>query len=133
VDRHGGDVQVVKMACPGFVELVETGEISGPHAYQVVREALAPALEAHVDRVVLGCTHYPFLRPLISEIMGAEVEVLDSGAAVARQVERVLGERGILRQKVGEGTLSLYTTGDPSSVQPVVEGIWGQDADVRAA
>src|SRR5690606_18653872 len=62
VDKHGVGVEVVKVPCPGFVELVETGRINGTEAFAVVREILAPVVEADVDRVVLGCTHYPFLR-----------------------------------------------------------------------
>jgi glutamate racemase len=124
VDNHGAGVEVVKVACPGFVDLVEAGTVDGEEAVTAVREVLAPVVEAGVDRVVLGCTHFPFLRAAVSEVLGPDVEILDSGAAVARQVERVLLEKGLQRGE-GEGSLTVLSTGDPGVVQPVAERLWG--------
>jgi glutamate racemase len=132
VDNHGASVDVLKIPCPGFVELVEAGELSGPHAIQVVREALEPAREAGVDRVVLGCTHYPFLRHLVAEVLGDGVQILDSGAAVARQVERVLTQHRLLAPR-SAGTLTLLTTGDPAAVQPIAERLLDDSVSVEAA
>ena len=132
VDRHGVGVEVIKVPCPGFVELVEAGDISGERAVTTVREALTPILEIGVDRVVLGCTHYPFLRSAIETVLGSAVEILDSGAAVARQVERVLGDRG-LAASGNEGGIRLLTTGDPVIVQPAAERLWGDPLCVEAA
>jgi glutamate racemase len=123
LDNHVAGVEVVKIPCAGFVELVEAGEVSGPRAESVIREAIWPAIESGVDRVVLGCTHYPFLRDAIASVLGEGVEILDSGAAVARQVERVLAERGLLAPD-GEGSLELLTTGDPAAVQSAVDRLW---------
>lgn len=125
VDNHGVGVEVVKIACPGFVDLVEAGMISGERALEVIREVLEPARAAGVDRVVLGCTHYPFLRDAVAEVLGEGVEILDSGAAVARQVERVLRDSGLLQEK-GEGAFRFLTTGNPRAVEPVVERLWGE-------
>jgi glutamate racemase len=132
VDNHGAAVDVLKIPCPGFVELVESGELSGPRALQVVRDALEPAREAGVDRVVLGCTHYPFLRHLVLEVLGDEVQVLDSGAAVARQVQRVLAQHRLLSPR-NVGSLTLLTTGDPAAVQPVAERLLDDRVSVEAA
>jgi len=131
VDRHGGGVDMVKIPCPGFVELVETGEVTGPRALSIVRSVLAPAVKANVDRVVLGCTHYPFLRDAIAEVLGPDVQILDSGSAVARQVERVLVDKDLKRTR-GEGKLTLYTTGNPKAVQPVVQVLWNEPVQVLA-
>ena len=132
LDRFAGDVEVLGVACPGFVELVESGEVTGPRATEVVRAVLEPAVRAEVDRVVLGCTHYPFLHDVIAEVMGPGVEILDSGAAVARQVERVLAHGNLLRG-TGTGSLTLYSTGDLAAVQPVVDRIWDDRVTVQAA
>jgi glutamate racemase len=131
VDRHGAGVEVVKVACPGFVELVEAGEVTGPRALATVREDLAPVLSSPVDRVVLGCTHYPFLRDTITEVLGPDVEVLDSGAAVARQVKRVLTEHHLLAPAGGVGSFRLYTTGDPTTVQKVAQNLWNEPVTVE--
>ncbi len=128
VDRHATGVELLKVPCPGFVELVESGEVDGPNAMRVVSEALAPVVEARVDRVVLGCTHYPFLAGLISAVLGDGVRILDSGEAVARQVERVLAQNDLLASEEVDG-MTLLTTGDPAAVQPVAERLW--DPEVR--
>lgn len=129
VDRHAAGVELLKIPCPGFVELVESGELEGPNAMRVVGDALAPVVEARVDRVVLGCTHYPFLAGLISTILGGDVQILDSGEAVARQVERVLAQNDLFASGGEDGGMTLFTTGDPAAVQPVAERLW--DPEVR--
>jgi glutamate racemase len=131
VDRHAAGVELLKVPCPGFVELVESGRLDGPEASRVVGEALAPVIEAGVDRVVLGCTHYPFLTPLITSLLGDEVQVLDSGEAVARQVERVLAQNDLLTS-TGEGRVELYTTGDPSAVQPIARRLFDPGVTVES-
>ena len=96
-ERYAKDVEVVKVVGKGFVELVEADEESTPKAYDVVREAIEPLLGSGVDRLVLGCTHYPFLVPAIERaIEGYDIEIIDSGEAVARRVEWLL-ERYDLR------------------------------------
>jgi glutamate racemase len=130
VDNHGTGVDVVKIACAGFVEMVEKGAVSGPETIELVREVLEPAREAGVDRVVLGCTHYPFLRGAVAEVLGDGVEILDSGAAVARQVERVLRENGLLRSG-GEGAIRFLTTGIPAQIAPVVDRLWGRPVEIE--
>jgi glutamate racemase len=117
VERFGRGVEVFAQGCPGLVELVENGETEGPR----VREALAPYLRrmtaAGVDAVVLGCTHYPFLRDEIAAGLGPGVEIHDSGLAVARQLRRVLRRAGRLAPAGnGPGRTELLTTGDPDEV-----------------
>jgi glutamate racemase len=131
VDNHAADVEVMKIACPGFVELVEAGEVSGDRALATVRHDLEPLRDAGVDRVVLGCTHYPFLRDVIAEVVGPDVQILDSGPAVARQVQRVLNRGGMLADH-GTGGFRFLTTGDPETVRPIVERLWGEPVCVEA-
>ncbi len=132
VDRHANGVELVKVPCPGFVELVESGRISGPETMRVVRRVLKPVLEADVDRVVLGCTHYPFLRGVIADVVGPGVEILDSGAAVARQVERVLMNHRLLASR-SRGWFNLHTTGDPATVQAVAGRLWKEEIAVHSS
>nr|MBA2558224.1 aspartate/glutamate racemase family protein [Chloroflexota bacterium] len=90
----------------------------------VLEPLLAPLREAGVDTIVLGCTHYPFLADAVREAMGAGVTILDSGDAVARQVEHVLRESGEL-QAGGVGGITLLTTGAAADVAAVAERLWG--------
>jgi glutamate racemase len=130
VDDHGSEVDVIKIPCPGFVELVEAGELSGERALSEIRGVLAPLTDSQVDRIVLGCTHYPFLRESVAEVVGEGVEIMDSGAAVARQVERVLMDRSS-RAGNGAGTLKIFTTGEAEEVRPVAERLWGSPLEVN--
>ena len=95
-DTMHGDVVVVEHIGQGFVELVESGETSGPHAEEVVRNSLKPLLDEGADTIVLGCTHYPFLIDVIREIAGPGVTVIDPAPAVARHLLEVMQEEGLL-------------------------------------
>ena len=122
------DVRIVEHVGRGFVELVENGIPDGPEAESVVRESLQPLLDQGADTIVLGCTHYPFLRPVIERLAGPGVQVIDPAPAVARQTLRVLSERGI---PTGSGPFSvdLYFSGEPESLQRIFQMI---DSSLRS-
>lgn len=89
--RYAADVEVIKVEGRGFVELVEASEEDSPKAGRLVREVVEPLLDKGIDRIVLGCTHYPFLVPQIERVIaGSDIEIVDSGEAVARRVEWLL-------------------------------------------
>lgn len=89
--RYADDVEVIKVVGRDFVEIVESGEEHTERAERAVRESVEPLLGQGVDKIVLGCTHYPFLRPTIERVVaGHDIEVIDSGAAVARRVKWLL-------------------------------------------
>ena len=88
-------VKVVEHVGNGFVELVEKGELTGPHAEQVVKASLKPLMDEGADTIVLGCTHYPFLLDTIRRIAGPEVTVIDPAPAVAKHLVDVMNEDGI--------------------------------------
>ena len=115
---YADDVQVVEHVGQGFVELVEAGILDGPQAESTVRASLKPLLDAGADIVVLGCTHYPFLQPVIERIAGPGVQVIDPAPAVARQTLRLLQEHGI---PIGSGPFSveLHSSGDPSALSRI--------------
>ena len=95
---YQGDVRIEEHVGEGFVQLVERLELDGPEVERTVRASLQPLLDAGADTIVLGCTHYPFLRPVIERIAGPDVQVIDPAPAVARQVLKVLSERGLLNE-----------------------------------
>lgn len=93
--RFAKNVTVLAAVADEFVRLVERGETEGPRAEAVVRAKVEPLLAAGVDTLVLGCTHFPHLRPLIERVAAGRAAVVDPSAAVARQAKRVLAERGL--------------------------------------
>lgn len=125
LESYGKNVQVVTQGCPGLVECVERGELDSAQTRALLQGYLAPLLAAGADTLVLGCTHYPFLRPLLEELTGNKIALIDTGAAVARQVERRLDEAGIRNAGTAAGTLRFWTSGDPVQGQAVVEMLWG--------
>ncbi len=119
-------VEVFTKACPGLVETVERGETDSPTLRQLLRQYLDPMLTERIDCLVLGCTHYPFLRPIIQEIAGEDVNVIDSGAAVARQVERVLSDKGLLNENPGPGKITYLTSGEEAPFLAVAAKLLGE-------
>ncbi|NOX61341.1 MAG: glutamate racemase [Chloroflexi bacterium] len=114
VERFASGVEVHTQVCPGLVEWVEAGRLNGPEVMADLRRLLRPLTAAGVDHLVLGCTHYPFLAPAIQQVMGDKVTLVDPAPAVARQVERVLAERGLLAPASSTPQHRLATTGDPT-------------------
>jgi len=95
VERFARGVTVLQDTCPGLVGQIEAGDLDGPRTRAILEAALRPMLARGMDTVVMGCTHYPFVIPLIEQIAGPGVRVIDPAPAVARQVERVLAARGL--------------------------------------
>jgi glutamate racemase len=90
VERFAGGVKIIQHTCPGLVELIENGLLNSTFTRDILEDALQPMLNQGVDTIVLGCTHDPFVIPLIQDIVGPEVRVIDPAPAVARQVRRVV-------------------------------------------
>ncbi len=98
VERFAQGVEILQDTCPGLVQQVESGELDTPKTRFILEKALFPMLQRGIDTIVLGCTHYPYVIPLIEDIVGPAVRVIDPAPAVARQAERMieaLGEREI--------------------------------------
>ena len=129
VGRFADGVTVINQACPGWAELVETGVTSGPVAEAAVTRHLDPVLDAGADTLVLGCTHYPFLRHLIAARAGAQVAIVDPARAVARQVAALAGA---MTSADPGGTLRLITTGDAGETRRIMSELTGIDRPVTA-
>src|SRR6185295_4972938 len=114
----------VARPCPGLVELIEEGALRGPRMEALLERLCQPLRAVGVDAVVLGCTHYPFVRETLAAVLGPGVELIDSGPAIARRTQALLDEGG-LRRTDGAGSLRVLTTGDPEVVAAVVEHVWG--------
>ncbi|HEX5724282.1 MAG TPA: glutamate racemase [Longimicrobiaceae bacterium] len=124
VESYAQGREVVLQGCPGLADAIEDGVLSGPELRARLEPYLEPLRRAGVDTVVLGCTHYVFVRDAIAAGLGPDVRLLDSGEAVARQTARVLEEQG-LRETAGAGSIRFLTTGSAAEVGPVVARLWG--------
>jgi len=143
IDRFGADVEIHTQVCPGLVEAVEEGNITTPATRALLQAYLTPLLGAGIDQLVLGCTHYPFLRALIDDIVGPGIAVIDPAPAVARQAGRVLARRGFpetdragdhprtspsLSPAPAPASLpehTFYTTGDPDRLRHAAHTLVG--------
>ena len=103
-DRFGADVKILMQACPGLVEQVEAGDLSGDKTRALIERYVLPLLEQKADTIVLGCTHYPFLASLIQEIAGPAVVIIDPAAAIARELRRRLASANLLSIESRAGT-----------------------------
>lgn len=129
--RYGEGVRIVTQPCPGLVERVEQADLDGPETRALVQRYTAPLLGAGADTLILGCTHYPFLRPLIGEIVGSEISLVDTGAAVARQLQRVLQANHLLSIEKNPGREEFWTSGDLASLQKAVDALWPAGGEAR--
>jgi glutamate racemase len=133
MDRFAAGITVHAQACPELVPLIEAGELGSQHTRSALRDYLAPLMDAGIDELVLGCTHYPFLRPLIEEVVGAGVEIVDPAPAVARQTVRVLAGRGWLAECSQPLEHRFCTSGSPERFRIALAELLGLDAEVEQA
>lgn len=124
VEKYGTGVEVYTNPAPELVGLVEEGKLDTPETWELLHKYLDPLMEKGIDTLVLGCTHYPFLRPVIEKICGPEITVLDTGPAVARQTRRILERRNLRSSENAQGKETFYTSGDPAAVAEVIAKLW---------
>ena len=130
VERFAAGVELVRSTCPGLVEQIEAGDLQGPSTRAILQEALHPMLARNIDTVVLACTHYPFVIPLIQDIVGPGVRVIDPAPAVARQTMRLLEERDLRAPGVDHGRPTFYTSGNPQALRSLLPLLLGEGAEV---
>jgi len=131
VERFAQGVVLLQDTCPGLVAQIEQGALDGPETRRILEQALAPMLARGADTLVMGCTHYPFVIPLIQAIAGPGVRVIDPAPAIARQVERVLTARGLLNPAPGPVPVEFFTSGDPDGLQSLLPRLFGESAPVE--
>jgi glutamate racemase len=132
VERFAGGVRLVNQTVPGLVEQIEAGHLDTPETEGLIRRALAPILSEKADAIVLACTHYPFVIPMISRLAGPGVTVIDPAPAIARQVARLRhGSRK--GDPSSSGSLGLVTSGDPAAFTRLTLELIGERAAARRA
>ena len=118
--KYARNIDVMVQVGDGLVELVETNEYIGPKAQSLLQKYIAPMLEHGVDQIVLGCTHYPFFKPQIEEMVGVHVTVIDPAPAVARRVNDVLTEQGLQNAESHCGSDVFVSSGDAGTMQTLL-------------
>jgi glutamate racemase len=141
VERFGQGVKLLQDTCPGLVTQIESGLLETSETRRILEKALQPMLKQGIDTVVLGCTHYPFVIPLIQQIAGPGVRVIDPAPAVARQVQRLLVATRLLdlnlkieAEKSGKPRHLLHfaTTGDAARLESMLPDLLGEKAIVES-
>lgn len=131
---YAADAKVMLQPCPGFVERVELGDIDSPATLDLVAQHIAPLLQSGADTLVLGCTHYVYLRAAIQQVAGGNVLVLDSSEAVARQVARRIGTTHIPGAPPRQARETFFTTApSPHQVSTVMSRLLGKKVKVEFA
>lgn len=143
VERFANGVTVLRQVCPGLVQQIEAGRLDTPDTEALLRSWVAPMLAQHIDALVLGCTHYPFVIPLLEKICGPSVRVIDPAPAVARQAVRVQGDKGAggggqgtgaRGRGTGEkGRLTYFTSGSVREFERALAVLGIERGEVNAA
>ena len=128
LDRFASDVRVITQPCPGLVECIEAGELDSPNTRALLAGFVQPLIEQGCDTLILGCTHYPFVRPLLREMLPTSIALVDTGAAVARHLESVLTTHRCLAD--GLSYSQFWSSGDPLRLSGVLPVLWGENGTV---
>jgi glutamate racemase len=133
VERHAADLRVLCQPGHGLVEAVERCDISSPELLALLRGYLEPMLDAGADTLVLGCTHYPFLDAAIRSLVGERLTLVDTSVAIARQLERVLDQHGLLAggEDAAADGIRFCSTSDGAHLHDLAAALLGLDAAVE--
>ena len=131
VERFANGVKLFQDTCPGLVQQIEGGNLNSEETRLILEDALRPMLGKNIDTVVLGCTHYPFVIPLIQQIVGEGVRVIDPAPAVAKQTGRLLELQGLKNKSGARGKIEFYTSGNLDALRSLLPMLLGETAEVK--
>lgn len=135
LESYGRNVKVVTQACVGLVECIERGELSSDSTLALLKQYCQPLLDEGADTIVLGCTHYPFVKPLIEKIVGSQVTLIDTGAAVAKYLQQRLLEFDLLADVKASNehqvaNITFWTNSEAVNAKQIITQLWGGNTDV---
>ena len=131
LERYAGEVEIVTQGCPGLVEQVEQGDLDGTQTRELIARYTAPLLACGADTLILGCTHYPFLAPLIIEVVGPGIVLVDTGAAVARQLHTRIQTELPARASSPVADAQFFTSGDATRASSITSVLWEENVTVQ--
>ncbi len=126
LEHYGQQVEVVTQACHGLVECVERGELDSTATQDLLASYVQPLIAAGADTIVLGCTHYPFVRTLIENLVGNDVVLIDTGAAVAKELKRRLEDARLLNAETQIGQVGFWSNSTHADAEDIVMRLWGK-------
>lgn len=132
LEAYGRNVKVVTQGCVGLVECIERGELDSSETSALLQKYLKPLLDEGADTIVLGCTHYPFVKAQIQQIVGENVTLIDTGAAVAKRLQNLLAERDLLNIGEEKGKVEFWTNSPDENAMGVIESLWGEKINAKA-
>jgi len=115
------DTKIIEQVGHGLVQLIENGQINSPEMTQLLQSYLKPMIEANIDYLVLGCSHYPYLIPQIKKIVPPHIQIIDSGQAVAKQTQKILNDKVGFSSAI-KNTSVFYTNTNPKVLSEILEG-----------
>ena len=130
LEHYGQHVQVVTQACHGLVECIERGDLNSLETKALLQTYIQPLLEANADTIVLGCTHYPFVRHLIEQIIPKHVVLIDTGAAVAKHLKNRLDALDLLANGPRHNVLEFWTNSEHEGAAEVISQLWGESVSI---
>ena len=131
LESYGRNVKVITQACVGLVECIERGELNAVNTRSLIQQYCAPLLAEGADTIVLGCTHYPFVRHVIKQVTGPQVTLIDTGAAVASHLKRQLEENGLLSTSNQPADVKFWTNSEATNAEKIIEALWGERAEIN--
>lgn len=132
LERHANGSDLFIKPCHGWIEHIEAGKRQDSQTIRIIEETLAPLLEKDIDTLVLGCTHYPFLIEYIKKAVGEEILIIDTGLAVAAQLQRRLEEHELLCNNRSGGSEAFWCSGPLDEMRELLTKLWRQDAKLAA-
>ncbi|MBC6998514.1 glutamate racemase [Cytophaga sp. FL35] len=121
-ENHARGITILEREGKGLVPLIEQGKVNSHEIRELLRSYLEPMIEKGIDYLVLGCTHYPYLIPVLKELLPETVQIIDSGEAVARQTKSILEKNQLLKDSLTNGFHQLYTNGNLSVLEGFIKG-----------
>jgi glutamate racemase len=133
VERFANDVTVITETIPGLVEQIESGDLDGQRTKDILKRAVRPMLKEGVDTLVLACTHYPFIIPTLSELVGPSVQVIDPSPAIARQTKRILQQHSLTTPSKDRGELTFISSSDASEFKKMTRKLIDESGEFASA
>ncbi len=124
--RFSQQARLIVQPCPGLVERIEAGDLASEQTRRLLLSLLRPLMHQGMDTLVLGCTHYPFITPLIRALIGDDIAIIDSGDAIARELERQLQRQYALSGHQYPAFIEFWSSGNTQTVAPVLSHLWGE-------
>jgi glutamate racemase len=127
LEHHANYIHFITQPCFGLVELIERGDLEGSALTKLLKKYIDPLLKEDIDTLVLGCTHYSFIKPAIQKLMPDHIKIVETGDAVANYLKHVLIEKHLLNQNVTPGTTDFWTNSPDQNAGNIIARLWGGD------